>query len=161
MKAAYLISFDTLLITPTQHEGQLVSQIIDKNFETVVLRKPIYLIRKTCLTLGMSYEMARKNAKSFFTNQHKLPIVIAHHYGMPCIFFPTLSPSSPHNSWVGLHAVKRIDPIGEGCMLTLITNQRITLDVSYTTMLKQYANATLLYRHFKKEQQVLVHESLF
>lgn len=160
MKAAYLISFDTLIITPMRHEGQLVSQIIDKNFETIVLRKPLYLIRKTCLTLGLSYEMARKNAKGFFNNQHKLPIAIAHHYGMPCIFFPTLSPSSPYNSWIGLHAVKRIDPAVDGCMVTLSNNQKISLDVSYTTMLKQYANATLLYRHFKKEQQLLIHESL-
>ncbi|WP_108306286.1 competence protein ComK [Metalysinibacillus jejuensis] len=161
MKSNYLISFDTLLITPTLVEGKLASQIIDKNLECVVLRKPLYLIRKSCLTLGLSYEMARKNAKNFFSNQHKLPIVISHQYGMPCIFFPTLSPSSPHNSWVGLHAVKRIDPSPEGCALTLTTNQQLTLDISYTTMLKQYANATLLYRHFKKEQQVLVHEAFF
>ncbi len=55
----------------------------------------------------------------FFGNQHKLPIVVAYDFGFPCIFLPTYSPNSIHNTWIGLHAISNIIQSENGCIVIL------------------------------------------
>ncbi|GGG13406.1 hypothetical protein GCM10007425_04640 [Lysinibacillus alkalisoli] len=161
MKDTYLISFNTLMLLPETTGHRTRTKIIDRQQNIIINRKPMYVIRKTCLTLGLSYEMTRKNAKNFFGNQHKLPIVVSHDYGVPCVFFPTFSPTAEGNVWIGLHAVKRIDPTEVNCTVTLINNEVVPLEASFVTVLKQFANANLLYRHFKRERAAILHDSVF
>lgn len=89
----YLISFNTYLLQPIQHDSKVFTHVIDKHNELIVTRKPMHVLRKSCLSLGSTYEAAKQSAKRFFGNQHKLPIVVAFDYGYPCIFLPTFSPA--------------------------------------------------------------------
>lgn len=158
---AYLMSFNTYLLQPVKHESKIFTCVIDKHNELIVTRKPMHVIRKSCLSLGTTYEAARNSARRFFGNHHKLPIVVAYDFGLPCIFLPTYSPNSEQNVWIGLHAIKNITPIQSGSLLTLINGVRLELPVKYASISKQFMNASMLYKHYVEEREKLTHHSPF
>ena len=155
----YLMSFNTYLLQPIQHESKIFTHVIDKHNELIVTRKPLHVLRKSCISMGTTYEAAKYSAKRFFGNQHKLPIVVAYDYGFPCIFLPTYSPQSIHNIWIGLHAISNISPSNEGCMITLKNDMEIELPIKYNSISKQFVNASMLYKHYMEERKQLRHDA--
>ncbi|MGE7090226.1 competence protein ComK [Lysinibacillus sp. NPDC048646] len=151
----YLMSFNTYLLQPIQHDSKIFTRVIDKHNELIVTRKPMHVLRKSCLSLGTTYEAAKYSAKRFFGNQHKLPIVVAYDYGFPCIFLPTYSPNSIHNTWIGLHAISNIIPNEIGCIVTLKNGMHIELTITYASISKQFVNASMLYKHYMGERKQL------
>ena len=158
---AYLVSFNTYLLQPVKHDSKIFTSVIDKHNELIVTRKPMHVIRKSCIALGTTYEAAKNSARRFFGNQHKLPIVVAYDFGLPCIFLPTYSPNSEHNFWIGLHAIKNITPTQAGSIITLINDLEIELPVKYASISKQFVNASMLYKHYVEEREKLTHHSPF
>ncbi|GLC87780.1 competence protein ComK [Lysinibacillus piscis] len=149
----YLMSFNTYLLEPVPHGSKTFTRVIDKHNELIITRKPMHILRKSCISLGTTYEAAKYSAKRFFGNQHKLPIVVAYDYGFPCIFLPTYSPNSIHNIWIGLHAIINIKPSKLGCIVTLKNNQDIELPIQYASISKQFVNASMLYKHYMNERK--------
>lgn len=149
----YLMSFNTYLLEPIQYNSKIFTRVIDKHNELIVTRKPLHVLRKSCISLGTTYEAAKHSAKRFFGNQHKLPIVVTFDYGYPCIFLPTYSPNSIHNIWIGLHAISNIVPSKMGCIVTLKNDQQIELPVQYASISKQFVNASMLYKHYMNERK--------
>ncbi|MEG0450750.1 MAG: competence protein ComK [Lysinibacillus sp.] len=158
---AYLVSFNTYILQPFRQDSKIYTRVVDKHNELIVTRKPMYVIRKSCLSLGTTYETAKNAAKRFFGNQHKLPIVVTHDFGVPCIFLPTFSPNSDLNTWVGLHAITNIQPLESGCLVTLKNGVRIELHVKYASFSKQFVNASMLYKHYLEERKQIIYESPF
>lgn len=156
---SYLISFNTYLLQPIQHDAKVFTHVIDKHNELIVTRKPMHVLRKSCISLGSTYEAAKQSAKRFFGNQHKLPIVVAFDYGFPCIFLPTYSPNSIHNIWIGLHAITNITPSKTGCVVTLKNDKKIELPIQYASISKQFVNASMLYKHYMNERKQLSQDS--
>lgn len=87
---AYLMSFNTYLLQPVKHESKIFTCVIDKHNELIVTRKPMHVIRKSCIALGTTYEVARNSARRFFGNQHKLPIVVAYDFYSPLYILSNL-----------------------------------------------------------------------
>ena len=61
----YLISFNTYLLQPIQHDSKVFTHVIDKHNELIVTRKPMHVLRKSCISLGSTYEAAKQSAKRF------------------------------------------------------------------------------------------------
>lgn len=155
----YLMSFNTYLLQPVKHESKIFTRVIDKHNELIVTRKPMHVLRKSCISLGTTYEAAKQSAKRFFGNQHKLPIVVAYDFGYPCIFLPTYSPNSVQNMWIGLHAISNITPSEIGCVVTLKNDKRIELPIKYASISKQFVNASMLYKHYMDERKQLTYNT--
>lgn len=156
---SYHVSFNTYLVEPIQHEDKLFSRVYDKSGEVIVSRKPLYIIRKSCLLMGSNYNAARETSKSFFGKEkHKLPIIISHDYGIPCVFFPLLSPTSPNNLWIGLHAITNIRRYNDCTEITLKNGKEIILHVHYSSFCSQYVSATMLQKYAKNQRLILQNE---
>lgn len=159
---SYYVSFDTYLIEPLKHGDKLFSRIYEKGGEVIVGRKPIYLIRKSCSLTGTNYKSARIMSKSFFGKEkHKLPVIISHDYGIPCVFFPLLSPASPNNVWVGLHAIINIRRHNDCTEITLKDGREMTLHVHYTSFCSQYVSASMLQKYASNQRLVIQSELPF
>lgn len=159
---AYHISFNTYLIEPIKHGDKLFSHIYDKNGEVIVERKPIYIVRKSCHDLGTNYNATRIVAKRFFGNEkHKLPIIIFHDFGIPCVFFPLLSPTSSNNIWIGLHAITNIRRHHDCTQITLKNGKEILLQLNFPSFCSQYVNATMLQKYATKQRSIIQNELSF
>lgn len=157
----YIMSFNTYYLEPFKHENRIYSRIIDKHNEIIVARKPLNIIRKSCLFLGTNYEATRALSKRFFGNQHKLPIILTHDFGIPCIFIPTYSPRSDQNSWIGLHAIEQALPHNGGTKIILKNEVVIEVPTTFSSFSKQYINAIMLQKHFTKVRRQILEDTTF
>lgn len=156
---SYHISFNTYLIEPIVHGDVIYSRVYDKSGIVTVSRKPIYIIRKSCILMGTNYRMARLLSKRFFGNEkHKVPIIISHDYGMPCVFFPLLSPTSPNNVWVGLHAIINIRRLKDSTEVTLKDGRELVLNLNYSSFCTQYVSASMLQKFGTNQRLILKNE---
>lgn len=154
---SYIMSFNTYFLEPFQQENFIFSRIIDKHNKVIVSRKPMQIIRKSCLFLGTTYEATRALSKQFFGNQHKLPVILTHDFGVPCIFIPILSPRSHANAWIGLHAIDQAMPSSDNSTKVILKNGEILyLPVQYASFSKQFMNATMLQKHFLRVRRSLL-----
>ena len=80
---------------------------------------------------------------------------------MPFIFLPTMSPTSPHNVWIALHAIENIKSNKMGCIIYLENNRYIQVNVSATTMHRQYTFGSFLEKDFLKKQRQLNRPSFY
>ncbi|KGR80593.1 competence protein ComK [Ureibacillus manganicus] len=153
---SYYLSFNSYLIEPIQHGDKLYSRVYDKSGEVVVSRKPLYIIRKSCDLMGSRYNAAREVSKNFLgPDKHKLPIIIAYDYGVPLVFFPILSPTSPSNVWVGLHSIINIQQDMDQTKITLKDDREIILQVPQSSFNNQYVRATMLQKHASNQRLII------
>ncbi len=157
---SYHISFNTYLIEPITKEGKLYSHVYDKGGEYVVGRKPLYIVRNSCNVLGSNYNNSMKMARIFFgKDKHKLPIVITHDFGIPNVFFPLFSPSSPNNMWIGLHGIANIRRLKEFTEITLKDGKELIIEINYASFCAQYVSATMLQK-FASQQRLIIRNEL-
>ena len=159
---SYHISFNTYLIVPTKHGEKLYSHVFDKHGEYVVERKPLYIVRNSCTVLGGNYNNSKRMAKCFFGKEkHKLPIVVTHDFGIPTVFFPLLSPSSPNNIWIGLHAIINIRRVNDLTEITLRDGKELVLQINYASFCSQYVCATMLQKYASHQRTLIRNELNF
>lgn len=158
---SYIMSFNTFYLEPFKKDNRIYSRIIDKHNEIIVSQKPMYVIRKSCLFLGTNYEATRSLSKQFFGNQHKLPIILTHDFGIPCIFIPIFSARSDLNAWIGLHAIEQAMPFQNGTKVILKNGEELMLSTQYGAFSKQFVNAFMLKKHFLKVRRALIEDSSF
>lgn len=79
----YLVSFNTYVLQPIQHNSKIFTHVIDKHNELIVTRKPLHVLRKSCISLGTTYEAAKQSAKRFLainiSYRLLLPLITAIH----------------------------------------------------------------------------------
>lgn len=149
----YIISFDTFIIQPIMTPNKIESAIIERNQEITSFRRPSQIVRKSCYYYGNSFQSIINSSKRILGKSHKLPIVIAHDFGQPLVFFPTMSPTSIHTEWIGLHAIRNITPSPLGCTIHLENDRYSEVMVSEATLHRQYTLATLLKHKYQKRLQ--------
>jgi len=157
----YIVSFDTFLLLPVVKGNKTSTLVVERNGELNVQRKPIHIVRKSCDYYGGSLQNSTNTAKLAIGKRHKTPIIVAHDFGVPYIFLPTMSPNSEQNAWVSYSAIDKIESNNMGCTLYLENDLSYKLDISSTTMYRQYAVATLLEKNFLKKQSQLNRPSKF
>lgn len=157
----YIVSFDTFLLLPVVKGNKLSTRVIERNGELDIPQKPLHVVRKSCYYYGGSLQNSTNTAKLAIGKRHKTPIIVAHDFGVPYIFLPTMSPNSEQNSWISYSAVDNIEPDSMGCILFLENGLSFKFDISATTMYRQFAVATLLEKNFLKKQRQLNRPSNF
>ena len=159
----YYISFETIILQPIIREGGGIStRIIERNKEFIIPRKPIQIVKKSCNYYNGSLKNSINASKNTLGHRHKTPIIVASDFGMPFIFLPTMSPSSPHNVWIALHAIEnmRPDKMG-GCVIYLDNDISIKVNVSITTMQRQHSMGSILEKDFQKKHSRLNRPSFY
>ena len=121
--ANYVISFDTFMLQPVSVGEVISTRVIERNCELSIPKKPLHIVRKSCDYYGSSLQNSVNTAKLTLGNHHKTPIIVAHDFGIPYIFLPTMSPTSEQNIWISYHAIDLIEPDDLGCIIHLENNR--------------------------------------
>ncbi|NYF23886.1 competence protein ComK [Sporosarcina sp. JAI121] len=151
----YIVSFDTFMLQPVIKDNQVSTQVIERNGVVHVPRKPLHIVKKSCEYYAGSFQNSTNNAKLVIGKRHKLPIIVAHDFGVPYIFLPTMSPSADQNTWISHNAIENIEEHDLGSVILLENGQSFVLNVSATTMHRQHSFATILEKIFLKKQRQL------
>lgn len=151
----YHISFETLVLKPILKENKMSTQVIEQKQELLVYEKPKSIVVRSLKYYGNTLKNAVILSKEKLGDRHKTPIIVAHDFGVPFIFLPTMSPRSPHNVWISLHGIDDIVPDEMGCIVHLINGTTIKLNASTTTMHRQFTFGVLLEKEFQKKQRRL------
>lgn len=150
----YLVSFNTVSLEPIWIEHKLCTRVTENHAEFIVKMKPINIIKKSLLFYGTSYKHATFFSKEAIGNLHKVPIIVSHDFGHPLIMMPTLSPESDGNIWISFSAVDYYSQNSIGQCLVHFTNTKvIPVNVSYSTMCRQFVLCHFLTNHFQKTRQ--------
>ncbi|MEK3935530.1 competence protein ComK [Sporosarcina sp. FSL W7-1349] len=158
--ANYVVSFDTFVLQPVKDGKKVGTRIIERYRETIVPRKPIHVVRSSCDYYGGSLQSSTSTAKLKLGRHHKTPIIIAHDYGRPYIFLPTLSPQADQNVWISYHAIDYFEAEKTGTKVHLENGKFVKVDISANTMYRQYTFAGFLEKDFLKRQKQLSRSSL-
>lgn len=154
--ANYIVTFDTFLLQPIRVKDAVATHVIERSAEFTVPRKPIHIVRKSCLYYGGSLQNSTNTARLTLRNRHKLPIVLTHGFGRPYIFLPTLSPSSEQNLWIAYHAIDNYEADGLGSVVHFENGRTVSLNISALTLQRQHSFAAILEKDFLKKQQLLL-----
>lgn len=153
----FLISFDTAVLQPIVVNNKVFTKVINFSGETKVIgKKPFDIVRYSCNYYGSSFQQATKISKETIGNYLKLPILIAHDFGNPCILIPILSPKSDLNIWFSLGAITSFSPTDSGCLIELPNGQRMHVPSSSNTISRQVGFANMLNMHFLKRMSHLI-----
>lgn len=154
----YTISFDTFILQPItsdQNRG-IYTKVIEREQEFIAFSSPMTIVRESLKSYGTNYNAALKSAQQKLDRTHKVPIVIAHDFGLPLVFMPTLSATSMHNIWVALHSVDSFNLTEDGfCSLTLENGQDYLIDVTCATFYRQFSLSSLLKNTHQKQLRKL------
>lgn len=151
----YIISFDTLMLQPVVTNNKIGTHIIERNGDFNVSRKPLHIVKKSCSFYGGTFLHSTSLAKITLGKRHKAPIIIAHDFGIPYIFLPTMSPNSDLNAWISFHAIENIEPYNLNSIIHLDNGLSQEVNVSVATMYRQFAFAAILEKEFLKKQRQL------
>jgi competence protein ComK len=158
----YIVSFDTFMLQPVIEGNRVSTHVIERSSEFGISRKPQHVVKNSCDYYGGSLQNSTNTAKLVLRKRHKTPIIVAHDLGIPCILIPTMSPSSNLNSWILYSAIEAIiEDDMCSCIVLLENGRSIKLNISETTMRRQFSMATLLERNFFKKQRQLSNPSNF
>lgn len=142
--SSHVISYETLVLEPFYNENRMSTKIYEGNQIYTIPLKPLHCVRKSCRHYGNSFKSATNNAKVFFSNRQKLPIIIAYESGRPIVAIPTMSAKSEYNIWIFLHGIVNFEATEGGCLIHLRHNQSIQTNVSIGTMQRQISLGALL-----------------
>jgi len=100
------------------------------------------IINNSCKFFGSSYNGRLIGTKKILGVSYKAPIVIEESSDL--IFFPTSSPRLETCAWISLKGIKDYCKTGHMTQITLINNQKINLDISYSSFDNQILRAARL-----------------
>ncbi|WP_313893011.1 competence protein ComK [Psychrobacillus sp.] len=156
----FIISFETAVLQPIQMNNKTFTKVTKFSGESLVIgKKPYDIVRQSCSYYGSSFQQSVKLSREAIGKYHKLPAVIAHDYGNPCILIPTLSPKSDLNVWFSLKAIQSFHPSKDGCSIILTNGQTLDVNSSTTTISRQIGFANILNMHFLKRMNRLSNEA--
>ncbi|MFJ8066048.1 competence protein ComK [Psychrobacillus sp. NPDC096426] len=156
---SFLVSFDTAVLQPIVINNKVFTKAISYSGESKIIgKKPYDIVRYSCSYYGSTFQQSTKLSKEAIGNYLKLPILIAHDFGSPCILIPILSPKSDLNTWFSLGAIESFYPSEGGCTIVLANGQMIQVPSSPNTISRQVGFANLLNMHFLKRMSHLVNK---
>lgn len=147
----YFISFNTIALVPVWIENKLYTRVIENHTEFLVRMKPSTIVKKSITFYGNSYKHATFFSRESIGHLHKLPLMISHDFGVPLIMMPTLSPESEGTIWISFSAIERYSlNTHNQCVVHFTNSQVLSVNVSYSTMCRQFVLSHFLTNHFQK-----------
>lgn len=158
----FVISFETAVLESIRVQNKVYTKVtLNSGEEFVVNIKPYDIIKKSCSHYGTIIKLIKKNSRDAIGNHYKLPLVISHDYGIPCIFFPTLSEKSDFNVWFALEAVQSYSRSDDGgCSVVLKNGKVITVSSSPATITTQLSKSFTLKNIHQSKMRKLSSNSL-
>lgn len=154
----YLVSFNTVALVPIWIENNLYTRVIENHTEFLVKMKPISIIKKSLVFYGNSYKHATFFSRESIGRLHKLPLMISHDFGVPLIMMPTLSAESEGNIWISFSAIDRYSINSHSqCLVHFTNSQVLPVNVSHSTMCRQFVLSHFLTNHFQKTRDQMNH----
>ena len=154
----YFVSFNTIALVPMWIDNHLYTRVIENHTEFLVKMKPSTIIKKSLLFYGTSYKQATFFSRESIGHLHKLPLLISHDFGIPLIMMPTLSAESEGSIWISYSAVDRYSLNSHNnCLVHFTNSQVLPVNVSYTTMCRQFVLSHFLTNHFQKTREKINH----
>jgi len=154
----YYVSFNTIALVPVWMENKLYTRVIENHTEFLVKMKPSTIIKKSLVFYGNSYKHATLFSRESIGRLHKLPLMISHDFGIPLIMMPTLSAESDSNIWISFSAVERYSLNSHSeCLVHFTNSQELPVNVSYSTMCRQFVLSHFLTNHFQKMREKINH----
>ncbi|MDW0112564.1 competence protein ComK [Sporosarcina saromensis] len=154
-KTNYVISFDTLVMSPKTYGKRIYTSVIEQNDTFTIAKKPLHIVTRSCKFYGGSFDNAMQSSANLLGRRHKLPLLIANSYGMPFIFIPTMSAKSDYNTWIAYHAIDSFLPDGLQTIVKLKNGMDIKIGVTVATMYRQFSLARLVEINFINKQKEL------
>ncbi|MBK3494859.1 competence protein ComK [Viridibacillus sp. YIM B01967] len=152
----FTLSFNTFALFPVFVDNQIYTRVIERDRDFLVEARPSRVIHKSCSDFGTSFKLATNKSREYLGARNKLPIVVAYDYGTPCIFLPTLSPSSHYNVWFAMHAIEYFEGSGPSKSIISFKNgQDVGVEVSILTMRSQLSMAYFLQQRFELKRPSL------
>ena len=154
---SFFISFETAVLQPVVVNNTIFTKVTNFSGETnIISKKPFDIVRHSCSFYGSTFQHTARLSRDAIGNYFKLPILIAHDFGNPCIFIPILSPKSDLNVWFSFKAISSFYPSEEGCVIVLTNGQKITVPSSPQTISRQVGFANILNMHLLKRMSYLM-----
>lgn len=154
---SFFISFETAVLQPIVVNNTIFTKVTNFSGESnIVGKKPFDIVRHSCSFYGSSFQHTAQLSRDAIGNYLKLPILIAHDFGNPCIFIPILSPKSDLNVWFSFRAIESFYPSKDGCIVVLTNGQKITVPSSPQTISRQVGFANILNMHLLKRMSHLI-----
>ena len=154
----YVVSFNTVALVPIWIENRLYTRVIENNIEFIVKMKPSAIIKKSLIFYGNSYKHATFFSRESIGPLHKVPLIISHDFGVPLIMMPTLSAESEGNIWISFAAIDSYSINSHNqCLVHFTNSQILPVNVSYTTMCRQFVLSHFLTNHFQKTRDQMNH----
>lgn len=146
-KDTYL-TLDTAIVRPVFSDLRLQAEVITlSGTKTIYAADCFTLVKNTFEFCGKSIGYAIKEANELLGPYHKIPIVVENVAGQLFVLVPLLSPRSPLNTWVALHAIAlhKKSAVANGFTDIYLTNGEIvTVNSSFTTLNRQIVLANAL-----------------
>ncbi|TQR10644.1 hypothetical protein FG382_16340 [Psychrobacillus lasiicapitis] len=153
----FLVTFDTAVLQPVVINNKVFTKAISHSGESKIIgKKPYDVVRYSCSHYGSTIQQSTKLSKEAIGNYLKLPILIAHDFGSPCILIPILSPKSDLNVWFSLRAIESFYPSEDGSTIVLSNGQTIQVPSSPQTISRQVGFANILNMHLLRRMSYLV-----
>lgn len=154
---SFFISFETAVLQPIVVNNMVFTKVTNFSGETKIInKKPFDIVRHSCSFYGSSFQHTVRLSRDAIGNYLKLPILIAHDFGNPCILLPILSPKSDLNVWFSFKAISSFYPSEDGCVVVLSNGQTIKVPSSPQTISRQVGFANILNMHLLKRMSHLV-----
>jgi len=154
----YFVSFNTIALVPIWIENKLYTRVIENHTEFLVKMKPSSIIKKSLIFYGNSYKHATTFSRESIGRLHKLPLMISHDFGIPLIMIPTLSPESDSTMWISFSAIDRYSLNARSeCLVHFTNSQELPVNVSHSTMCRQFVLSIFLMKHFQKTRENINH----
>ncbi|MCZ8537514.1 competence protein ComK [Paenisporosarcina quisquiliarum] len=154
----YLVSFNTIALVPIWIENNLYTRVIENHIEFLVKMKPSAIIKKSLIFYGNSYKLATFFSRESIGHLHKLPLMISHDFGVPLIMMPTLSAESEGNIWISFSAIDSYSINSHNqCLVHFTNSQVLPVNVSYSTMCRQFVLSHFLTNRFQKTRDQMNH----
>ncbi len=136
---SYEINKETCAILNLNNE---VSQIIEKNQEYLLAKRPFEVMEDSCNYYGSSFNGRLKGTKMILGSNYKLPIIVEESNSI--IFFPTSGQASDKCSWIALNNVASYEPYKGYTKVTFTSGKTIVLKISIASFEMQLLRATRL-----------------
>jgi len=158
----FVISFETAVLESIRVQNKVYTRVtLNSGEEFVVNLKPYDIIKKSCSHYGTIIKLVKKNSRDAIGNVYKLPLVISHDYGIPCIFFPLLSEKSDFNVWFSLDAIQTFSSSDDGgCLIFLKNGKIIPVNSSPNTITTQFSRSSTLKNIHQTKMRKLSSNSL-
>jgi len=154
----YTVSFNTIALVPIWIENKLYTRVIENHTEFLVKMRPSAIIKKSLAFYGNSYKQATFFSRQSLGRLHKLPLMISHDFGVPLIMMPTLSAESEGSIWISFSSIDLYSINSHNqCVVHFTNSQALPVNVSHSTMCRQFVLSQFLSKHFQKTREKINH----